>query len=346
MEPCSFTIPVLNGEMVGRLFSKINLPTLPITCSTSKRLNIFYFANTGCATILLMFSFFSKKESPVLRKKVQKRRLSQLQLQLLIGAGIGVVVTLLVAAVWYVTHIASLQITQIEVVGGTTIPHSVIESQVDTILTGTYARLIPKHFRMFYPHSELVERIKSIERVKNVHVEVTQAQTLTVVFDEYVPYALWCAKADSESCLFIDATGFAFAQAPSLEGSAFVRYVEASSSPKVSEQSFDVAYIKETSLFIDELKEKLSLYVTHVAKVGTYDIEYTISGGGIIKVSQSKSMQDTFKNLEIILHSKEFEHIAPGAFQYIDLRFGDKVFVNEAPIGSIASTTASSSKIH
>jgi cell division septal protein FtsQ len=291
-----------------------------------------------------MFSF-TKKESPVLRKKVQKRRLSPVQVQLLIGVCIAVVVALLVTCVWYVTRIESLQITKIEVIGGTTIPHATIESNINTLLTGTYARIIPKRFRLFYPHDELVERIKGLDRVKNVQVEVTDAQTITVVFDEYIPYALWCATADSTSCLFIDAAGFAFSQAPSLEGSAFVRYVEGSSTPKVGSYSFDTKYIKDTALFVEELREKLSLYVTHVTKVGTYDIEYTISGGGVIKVSQTKPMQDTFKNLETILLSKEFEHIEPGAFQYIDLRFGDKVFVNENPIGSVATTTVSSTEV-
>jgi cell division septal protein FtsQ len=290
-----------------------------------------------------MLSFFKKKESPVLRKKVQKRRLSPVQMQFFIGFCIALLLTLLVTCVWYITRIESLQITNIEVVGGTTIPHSTIESNINTLLTGTYSRIIPKRFRFLYPHDELVERIQGLSRVKNVQIEVTDAQTMTVVFDEYIPYALWCSTADETACFFIDATGFAFSPAPTLEGSAFVRYVETGSLPKLGAYSFDSKYIKETTAFVEELKEKLSLYVTHVTKVGTYDIEYTITDGGVIKVSQSKSMEDTFRNLETILGSKEFAHIEPGAFQYIDLRFGDKVFVNENPIGSVATTTASSS---
>jgi hypothetical protein len=49
-----------------------------------------------------------------------------------------------------------------------------------------------------------------------------------------------------------------------------------------------------------------------------------------------------FQNLKTILASEEFAHIAPGEFQYIDLRFGDKVFVREANMDT--STTSSSTQ--
>ncbi len=95
----------------------------------------------------------------------------------------------------------------------------------------------------------------------------------------------------------------------------------------------------QTESFIVLLEEQLSLYVTHVHKRSTYDVEYTISGGGIIKVSQSIKMQESFENLQTILSSEEFMHISPGSFQYIDLRFGDKVFVNEVMGTDVMSTT-------
>jgi len=48
-----------------------------------------------------------------------------------------------------------------------------------------------------------------------------------------------------------------------------------------------------------------------------------------LKVSQLMPVADSFKNLQSILSSEEFIHLQNGAFQYIDLRFGDKIFLNE-----------------
>ena len=51
---------------------------------------------------------------------------------------------------------------------------------------------------------------------------------------------------------------------------------------------------------------------------------------------------DVVENLLVVLASPEFSHLNPGNFSYIDLRFGEKVFVNE--IGEVPETeTATSS---
>lgn len=292
-----------------------------------------------------MLSLPKKKDKGPIRKKKSTWQPSALQRQLAVGAIILVVVSLLVTAIWYGTRIPSLQINRVEIIGGETIPHSVLEAKVNAELVGAYLRLVPKRFMPFYPKTRIIESVSSLDRVKNVHVELTDEQTVTVVFDEHVPYALWCPASSSAACLFIDKAGFAFAGAPELEGSAFVRYSEDGKDPQVDTFGFETSFVKETEAFMTLLQDQLSLYATHVYKMSTYDVEYVISGGGIIKVSQAIPMQESFSNLETILNSEEFKHIEPGAFQYIDLRFGDKVFVNEArpSSGEISTTTASSS---
>lgn len=286
-----------------------------------------------------MVSFLKKQAKQELRKKTKMKPLSQLHLQLIVGAVLLCVIALLLTAIWYASRITSLQIASIEVIGGETISHTLVKETAERTLIGTYFKLVPRRFIPLYPKTEIEENVKNIDRIKNVHIEITKDQTLTIVFDEYVPFALWCESPESVSCLFIDATGYAFAQAPELEGSAFVRYVEQGRAPTVAAYAFERSYVEETGEFIELLKEKLSLYVINVSKKGTYDTEYTISGGGLLKVSQNIPALETFANLQTILTSEEFIHVEPGAFQYIDLRFGDKVFVNEAP-PSVATSTA------
>jgi cell division septal protein FtsQ len=293
-----------------------------------------------------MLPLTKKKDKGPLRKKKQKWQPTHLQLQLIVGTVLLAVIALLVTAIWYGTRVPSLQIMNVEVVGGQTIPHAVIEEKVNAELVGAYLQLIPNRFMPLYPKSKIAESILTLDRVKNVHVELTGDQTLTVVFDEHVPYALWCESIDTELCLFMDKNGFAFAPAPELEGSAFVRYTDEGAVPSKDVQGFESSFVKETEEFVTLLEDQLSLYTTHVQRKSTYDVEYTISGGGVIKVSQAIPMQESFENLQTILTSEEFKHIEPGAFQYIDLRFGDKVFVNEAPLpGETASTTTATTSI-
>ena len=64
-------------------------------------------------------------------------------------------------------------------------------------------------------------------------------------------------------------------------------------------------------------------------KIGPEEVTFEVAGGGQIKVTLTQPIEDSLGNLEVLLSSPDFDHLAPGNFQYIDLRFGDKVFVNE-----------------
>jgi hypothetical protein len=284
---------------------------------------------------------FSKKKPRQLRKKVRRIELSLLQKQFIVGMLIACILGVLMGAIWYVSHRPSLQISEVMVIGGETIPHEEIKGTVERELVGTYFHLVPKRFLFLYPHTRIVESISNISRVKHVQVKRDGA-ALQVIFDEYVPYALWCKQVDAKDCLFIDAAGYAFAPAPELQGSAFARYVDEGIEPQQGATAFSREFIDSSEQFIAELEDTLSLYVTHVVRHSTYDVDYAIAGGGLIKVSQSIPIQDSFENLQSILLSDAFKHLEPGAFQYIDLRFGEKIFVNEVSAGE-ATTTASTS---
>lgn len=242
--------------------------------------------------------------------------------------------SLLVLAVYHVTRIDSLQIKHVSVQGGETIPHSLMQEKVWETLSGNYLHLVPKRFIPTYPEEAVLKNIRAFDRVQSAEVRLTDDQTLAVSFTEYEPYALWCASLTSEPCFFIDASGYAFAQAPRLQGSAFVRYIDEGAVPGSDTQAFDSAFVDLSKTFLTLLEDRFGFRASHVHKIGTYDLEITLVPDGVLKVSQSLPAQESFDNLEALLRSDEFKHLHPGAFQYIDLRFGDKVFVKEETAAS------------
>ena len=296
----------------------------------------------ACATILSMFRLRPKKSAVLNRKKKVKKQLSVLQKQGILGVLLAVLLGLIITGIWYGSRIDSMQITDVRVVGGETIPHSQIQQRAEAALEGAYLSLVPRRFIPFYPKEAIAQQVSTIERVRHVDVS-REDQTIVVVFEEYVPYALWCAQAQDAGCLFIDHTGFAYTQAPELEGTAFIRYIDIDRAPERGITAFPKTFLSDTQLFSELLEDELDLYVTHVTKYKEEDTEYTLSGGGIIKTSQNVPAQVTFENLRTILTSEAFSHLAPGAFQYIDLRFGDKVFVNETVATPEGMATTSSS---
>jgi len=249
--------------------------------------------------------------------------------QVLVGILLSILLTALGYGVWYGSRIESLTIIEVEVQGGETISHSVVSALVEEQLKGEYFKLVPRSFVWTYPHDEIEQAILQVARIKNVYIERVGGKKLKVVFAEYEPTALWCAHLESKECLFLDDDGYAFALSPRLEGAAFMRYSDASHEPELGKQAFTGDFIQDTNVFVENTYDQLGLNITYVEKTAPDEIVYHISGGGLIKVSTRMTTVDTLENLKTVLTSKEFNHLAPGNFNYIDLRYGDKVFVNE-----------------
>ena len=87
--------------------------------------------------------------------------------------------------------------------------------------------------------------------------------------------------------------------------------------------------MQTTATIIDVLEREFEFRVTHVIRTEDDDFNYFIAGGGEVKTAIGIGTEDTLANLETILSSPDFTHIAPGNFQYIDLRFGNKVYIKE-----------------
>ncbi len=232
-------------------------------------------------------------------------------------------------SVWYVTRLQTFTITKIDVEGGETISHDDVRDIAESVLSGAYMKLIPYRFTFFYPESELLASIGAIPRLHEVTAHRTKG-TLTISFTEYEPYALWCtAEDDTPRCYFLDKTGYAFAGGPRLTGGAFVRHVQEGNEELEKKQVFPNESFANMHAFLEQLTNELSIRVTDVFYTKEGDVRLSVNGGGTLLIRAEESYETTFENLKSVLASPEFEHIEPGNFRYVDLRFGNKIFVNE-----------------
>lgn len=253
------------------------------------------------------------------------------------------VLSIFLYGTYYVTRLQAFTITDVTVEGGETISHEEVRAQVENELVGNYYALVPKRFTYYYPHDRILEVLEKIPRIHEVHVSVDERTHVNVTFAEYIPHALWCVyEKEEKPCYFLTEDGYAFAEAPSLHGGALTRHsiegVEEISSGTV----IDPETLRKIDLFSDRISDELGLRVTSIVHKKNTDLEFLVNGGGSILVSGGKDFQTTFENLKSVLTSKEFKHIEPGNFKYVDVRFDNKVFVNEDFSTPGASTTATS----
>ena len=133
----------------------------------------------------------------------------------------------------------------------------------------------------------------------------------------------------SDACLFVSADGFAFAAAPSLKGAVLLRYMTEERTSEVGAILVSGKYVTATKEFAHALEQKHGMSVQTITETKDGDVRYRVRGGGELLVSRDADVQNVFENLDAILTSEEFKHITAGNFLYIDLRFGEKVFVKE-----------------
>lgn len=262
--------------------------------------------------------------------------------QILIGLLVISFVALLITGIWYGTRIEALTINNIEIVGGETIKHSQVREFTEQALTGNYLGVVPKRFAWFYPEDEILTLLQKIERIHDISFEQKNSKSgniLLITFDEYVPRALWCKDLSDNECLFLDKNGYAFAHAPRLSGGSFLRFVTIDTDHKLHETVTNIEWF-DSLLEISELLGKQNWYVSKIEfdKIGDAFIHLT--EGGELKVSIQNPPTTSVENLLVILSSDEFSHLKPGNFQYIDLRFGSKVFVNEEKVVQIETSTS------
>lgn len=261
-----------------------------------------------------------------MRHRLRRGRIVRLIVLLCVFGG-------LVTGVWHGTRAQSLTISSIEVIGGKTIDAEKVKQEAQSLLSQNYVLLVPKRFSYTYPHDAILEAVQRLPRVASATVVRASPTSLSITLTEYTPYALWCDYAPSadtqSSCLFISEDGFAFAQAPSLHGAAFLRYMTESRTPEVGASLADPAYMLATRTFTHALLQRHGRRVSAIIETKDGDVRYRVDGGGELLADKNADMQEVFENLDAVLLSKEFKHIASDDFVYIDLRFGNKVFVKE-----------------
>lgn len=236
---------------------------------------------------------------------------------------------------WYITHLSALTLREIKVAGGETVSPREIEKVVNEELEGDYFHLVPKRFAWFYPEEKIIERIRAVPRVKDVAVLRTDGHVLSISFTEYRPYALWCARpvaGDPDHCFFIDNEGTAFATAPSLSGSALLRFVDEKQDPELHKQLFSPDWLKLGEEFARGLKGRFGFTVLYLERVNENEIFYHLGSGGLVKIGVEKDANTSLNDLEAVFSDPQFAGLRSGNFVHIDLRYGNKVFVKEKEV--------------
>jgi cell division septal protein FtsQ len=221
-----------------------------------------------------------------------------------------------------------IRITDIKVTGTTAVDPDLVKEIVQQDLSSNYLHFISKNNSFLYPRSKIKADIMSeIRRVKDVSMAVEGNNILNIEISERKPFALWCkpTSESSEQCYFLDSEGFIFAKSPNFYGNVFFRYYDLiDKEDPVGEMYMDASHLKGLQDFARHVSENGLIPVSlHVRSLGEYDL--ALEKGGTIIFSDRDPFSQTLDNLTTLLADQPGLK-DPSNIDYIDLRFGNKLF--------------------
>lgn len=266
------------------------------------------------------------------KKNTAQRRLllSPLAKQLLLGSFLLCLLAGVTYGVYTMTRVSKWQVATVAVSGGETVSHEAVEQAAEESLEGEYYALVPKTFVLTVPEDAIRDAVEEIPRVKDVAIEQV-GQELRVAFTEYEPYALLC---HAETCFFVDETGVVFASAPHLTGRTLLR-IEVPDEIVVGSMPLPTERVAWFVNLRDLLHEKFSWSVRSMAFQGDDGVAIFFTESTLY-VSAQSTPEKIVSDIEQILASKEFAHLEPENIEYVDMRYGNKVFVKE--VGAESAT--------
>lgn len=252
--------------------------------------------------------------------------------RVLASGSVALLVLLLGCTVWYGTRREEVTIARIDVSGGETVSHEAVRTKVESALSGTYALLIPHRFTYLFPRSAIAEAVNAIPRVHGAAVVRSSRTALSVTYDEYIPAALWCAARDlgeMRDCVFVDQHGYAFDEAPRLMGETLVRFVVEGRPPVQYGVLYDAQTLGRYLSFADALVATRDARVVTVTETADGDLMLQTNNRAQILIRKDADMQDVLEIIDSIFINETFAKRSLRDYLYIDLRFGNKVFLKE-----------------
>lgn len=219
-------------------------------------------------------------------------------------------------------YFPKFRIREISVEGTIALDQEQFKREAQKFLEGKYFKIFPYDNIFILPEGKMaVEFSEKFPLLKKIAVKGDFPQKLSVIVEERKAKALWCQK---DFCAFLDETGFIFQLAPNFSGGIFLKFFDERKEPSaIGKMMVDPAEFKKLSSFAELLAKKEFVAAKIILKDA--DIyEFHLKEGWYILLNSKNESSQAFSNLELVLEQTIKEKRPK--LEYIDLRFGKKVF--------------------
>ncbi len=265
------------------------------------------------------------------QSKIKARRKRQRIVIALLAAG---AVLLIFGGLIWLSHAQFMRIDKVVVSGERTLNPASVSSKVLEDLAGSYLFVFPKNNIFLYPkfktQQHLLEQIPTIAKVS---IEAKDFHTLQVTVTERARKALWCGAAASNpsACFWLDEDGVAYAATTGLSlaneaTSTYMRYFGTlvGSSPR---QYVTPEQFQSLTALVDALAQNqkdTTIESVEVDQSGAVRVVFANNFKLLFNLSSAGA--DVYQRFELAQSSDAFIGHKLSDFQYLDMRFGDKLY--------------------
>ncbi len=241
-------------------------------------------------------------------------------------AGVIVVVGGLIALTWA----PFLRVTGVDVSGSGAVPVAAISEVALHDLSGTYLHIFPHADILMYPKQAIEgDLLARFPTLKTVDVHAENFHTVAVAVTEQVPAALWCGSvvASTSVCSFMNADGLVYAPTDGAGEGSFQKYYGDLSTSTMPAQYLTPDSMHALSALVATLGQKLNdtpVVATWVDE--NADVHLTFASGFTLLFADAQSGGELMDRLNLVLGAAPFSSHKVGDFEYLDVRFGDKIY--------------------
>jgi cell division septal protein FtsQ len=262
----------------------------------------------------------ARVELPQSRLKARKRRR---RVRLLLAA--VVLLVLCAAAAVGLSYLPALLVTEVRVAGAQTLSTSTIQAFVRERIAGSYALMFPKRNIFLYPKKDInAELLASYPVLASADVHAGDFHTIAVNVVERTPRALWCVES---RCYFMDENGVVYGDAPTFSEPVYVSYFGTSTGASLPKQFLSPVAFQALAALVDAVAQKLpDETIGSVTIDDSKDVRVRFASGFELVFGLEDQAGDVFERFALALTSQPLAEHTLSDFDYLDLRFGDKLY--------------------
>lgn len=223
-----------------------------------------------------------------------------------------------------------LRVEQVSVLGVRALDAKELERVVRQELSGGWGYVFARSNIFLYPKQRIASELtESFPTIKTIAVQAEDFKSVVVTIAERQPVALWCGEsaASSTSCYFLDEDGLVYAPAAMYSGGVYQTYYGPLQNSGAGQGQFLTAeQFHSLPPLLESLQKSIPGPLQSVTVNQEGDVRAVFAGDFAVLFGVADSGGGVVERFLLALAASPFADRALSDFEYLDVRFGDKVY--------------------